>query len=224
VSEISGIKTVGGIKAVLFDYGMVLSGPPLKSAWETMKAITGLDEAGFHPTYWASRHAYDRGTYTGEEYWAKVGSDAGVQLNDDQIAALIAADNDLWTDLNPPMVAWAQRLQHAGIRTGILSNLGDHMMHGLIAKFDWIDGFDHRTWSHELKIAKPELAIYQHAADGLQTPPAEILFIDDREDNIAAALEFGMQAIRYSTHAAFEQEMIARGLGELLEPVVVPKK
>ncbi|HWZ51430.1 MAG TPA: HAD family phosphatase [Granulicella sp.] len=206
------------IRAVLFDYGMVLSAPPLPSAWARMLAITGLDEARFQPSYWAPRHDYDRGTYTGQEYWLAVGEAAGLSLDPTQIAGLIAADNDLWTDLNRPMLAWAQQLQRAGVRTGILSNLGDEMAAGLLERFDWIEGFYHCTWSHALKLAKPEAAIYQHAAVGLETPLEHILFIDDREDNIAGAAQTGMQTIRYTTHAAFEQEMTARGLQALLHP------
>jgi putative hydrolase of the HAD superfamily len=204
------------IRAVLFDYGMVLSAPPLPSAWAHMLAITGLDEARFRPCYWAPRHEYDRGTFTGREYWLAVGEAAGVNLDATQVAALIAADNDLWTDLNLPMLGWAQQLQRAGVRTGILSNLGDEMAAGLRQRFDWIGGFYHCTWSHALKLAKPEAAIYQHAAAGLETPAQHILFIDDREDNIAGAARTGMQTLRYTTHTAFEQEMAERGLQALL--------
>src|ERR1700712_2463881 len=101
------------IQAVLFDYGMVLSGPPLPSAWARMLAITGLDEARFHAAYWEFRPGYDRGTYTGHEYWLAVGKETGLALDSSQIAGLIDADNDVWTDLNLPMVAWAQQLQQA---------------------------------------------------------------------------------------------------------------
>ncbi len=204
------------IEAVLFDYGMVLSGPPLPSAWERMKSITGLDEPNFHAAYWEYRHAYDRGTHTGVEYWHLVAAHAGVKLDGGQVAQLIAADNDLWTELNAPMVEWAQRLQRAGIRTGILSNLGDEMNAGLLAKFDWIAAFYHCTWSHRLKLAKPELEIYRHAIAGLGTPAERILFLDDRADNIAGAQAAGLQTIQYTTHEAFEREMRERGFGDLL--------
>jgi putative hydrolase of the HAD superfamily len=207
------------IEAVLFDYGMVLSGPPLPSAWERMKTITGLDEARLHAGYWEYRHAYDRGTHSGVEYWHLVAAHAGVTVTDDQVAQLIAADNDLWTDLNPPMLAWAQSLQRAGVRTGILSNLGDEMQAGLLKKFDWVKGFDHCTWSHELKLAKPELAIYQYAIAGLGVPAECILFIDDRENNIEGGRAAGLETQRYTSHAAFEQEMVERGLGWLLHPI-----
>ena len=205
------------IQAVLFDYGMVLSGPPDPAAWARMRSITGLNEADLHREYWAHRHDYDRGTLTGPAYWHKTAYGAGISLSDDQIAALIAADTDLWAQINQPMLDWAQRLQRAGIRTGILSNIGDAMAEGLVARYDWIGAFHHSVWSHSLKIAKPELAIYRHAAEGLDTPPAHILFIDDREENIRAALEAGMQAIQYSSHDAFLAEMMSRGLTWLLE-------
>jgi putative hydrolase of the HAD superfamily len=206
------------IRAVLFDYGMVLSGPPSPSAWARMLAVTGLDDARLHGAYWAHRHAYDRGSFTGHAYWIAVGNLVGQSFDDAQIAALIAADNDLWGDLNPPMVAWAEQLQQAGVRTGILSNIGDEMSSGLLRKYSWLHDFHHCTWSHTLKLAKPELAIYQHAAAGLDTPIDRILFLDDREENIAAAAQLGMQTLHYTTHPAFEQEMTARGLHSLLHP------
>jgi putative hydrolase of the HAD superfamily len=204
------------IKAILFDYGMVLSAPPLPDAWERMKAIAGLDEAGLHGGYWGPRHEYDRGTYTGEEFWRLVAGHSGIALDDRQVAQLIAADVDLWGELNPPMIDWVHRLQRAGIRTGILSNMPDAMAAGLSAKYEWIKNFDHLTWSHSLKLAKPELAIYRQAVEGLETAPEAILFIDDKAENIAAAELAGMQAIQYSTHEVFEREMIERGFGDLM--------
>lgn len=204
------------IKAVLFDYGMVLSGPPLPAAWERMKSITGIDEEEFHSGYWAPRHAYDRGTHTGVEYWRLVGAHCGLQIDDHQVAALIAADNELWTQPNPPMIEWAQQLQHAGVRTGILSNLGDEMHQGLLSRFDWFERFDLCTFSYTLKLAKPETEIYLHAAKGLETAPNEILFIDDRQVNIAGAQQAGMQTLCYGSHEAFEREMMERGLSSLL--------
>ncbi len=204
------------IQAVLFDYGMVLSGPPLARAWEAMKQVTALDERTFHAAYWAPRHEYDRGTYTGVAYWQAMGEHAGLKLADEQIRMLLRLDTEVWTELNLPMVAWAGRLQQAGVRTGILSNLGDALASGVLAKFDWIGRFDHCLWSHAVKLAKPEAAIYRLAAEGLKVAPEAVLFIDDREDNIAGAQAVGMATVRYTTHEAFVQEMVARGLQHLL--------
>ena len=205
------------IDAVVFDYGQVLSTPPDPAAWARMRTITGLEEAPLHTGYWAHRHDYDRGALTGPAYWHAVAADAGITLDATQLAALIEADTDLWTQLNLPMVEWAARLQRAGIRTGILSNIGDSIAEGIVAKLSWLAAFNHCTWSHALFTAKPDPAIYIKTAEALQTPLANILFIDDREDNIAAASALGMQAVRYTTHPEFESEMRNRGLTWLLD-------
>jgi putative hydrolase of the HAD superfamily len=206
------------IHAVLFDYGMVLSGRPNPVAWSRMRTIAGLSEDLLHREYWAHRHPYDRGDLIGQTYWNKVAAGANITLTPTQIDQLIAADVEFWGELNPPMIDWAQRLQRAGIRIGILSNMPDVMAAGLLAKHgDWINKFDHHTWSYALNLAKPEAAIYHHAAEGLGIPPAQILFIDDRADNIEAALAAGMQAIQYTHHSTFEREMQARGLTSLLQ-------
>jgi len=205
------------IHAVLFDYGMVLSGPPDPAAWAHMRSLTGLSEDLFHREYWAHRYPYDRGDLNAEAYWTNVATGAGTLLTPAQLTGLIAADVDFWSTLNPPMLAWAQNLRRAGIPIGILSNMPDAMETGLRARHSWIEAFDHHTWSHAVNLAKPEPAIYIHAAEGLRIPPENILFLDDRAKNIAAAQAIGMQAIQYTTHNAFEREMRSRGLDSLLQ-------
>jgi len=205
------------IKAVLFDYGMVLSGPPDPAAWDRMRTLSGLPEEQFHRGYWTHRHAYDRGDLTAEYFWNQATAPTHAILTPDQLSALIAGDVDFWSTINPPMLAWARNLQHAGIPTGILSNMPGPMETGLSARHRWIDDFIHHTSSHSVNPAKPEPAIYLHAAEGLHTTPANILFLDDKTENIAAAIAVGMQAIQYTTHHAFEREMHARGLDSLLQ-------
>jgi putative hydrolase of the HAD superfamily len=205
------------IDAVLFDYGQVLSLPPDPAAWAHIRSITGLDEERLHAAYWELRHDYDRGALTGPAYWHTLANRTGITLDEAQITALLAADVDLWIRLNLPMVDWAARLQQAGLRTGILSNIGDSIAEGIIARLPWLSAFYHCRWSYALCMAKPEPAIYLRTAEALRTAPANILFIDDREENTAAAAALGMQTLHYTTQAAFEQEMRDRGFAALLD-------
>ena len=208
------------ISAVLFDYGMVLSGPPDPTAWQRLKQVFHAEEPTFHAAYWRHRHDYDRGALNAITYWQAVATDLHQPLSPSQLAELISADTALWTQPNQPMIDWAAALQRAGIKTGILSNIGDEMEAGILAHFPWLHNFAHHTFSHRLGIAKPDPAIYQHAAEGLAVPATEILFIDDREENIAAAQSAGMQAILYATHDAFIATMTARGFAPLLSPTL----
>ncbi len=206
------------VEAVLFDYGLVLSGPPDPVAWAEMQAILGATDPAFHDAYWRFRHDYDRGTLNGQTYWHHVAADLGRQLTPEEWDGLIAADTALWTQPNQPMIDWAARLQAAGIRTGILSNLGDAMETGILSRCSWLQNFAHHTFSHRLLIAKPDPAIYAHAAQGLGVDASRVLFLDDREENIRAAHDAGMQAIQYLDHEAFLRDMQQAGLGDLLEP------
>ncbi|MGI4852763.1 MAG: HAD family hydrolase [Janthinobacterium lividum] len=203
------------VEAILFDFGKVLSLPPRPEAWAQMQQIAGITEAQLEDRYWRSRDDYDEGLLTGDQYWRAI---AGDGVTTDALAALKAADVDLWTDMNQPMLAWVGQLHAAGFRTGILSNMPDAMAEGICERFDWIENFDHAVWSHALKLRKPQPAIYAAAIEGLGVAADRILFLDDKEENIAAAHDAGMQAILYSDHDSFAEEMNIRGLADLLNP------
>lgn len=206
------------MKAVLFDYGMVLCGPPDPASWDEMRLTLEADDPSFHHAYWEFRDAYDRGVLTGSAYWDAIAGRLGKTLSKDQRIRLLTLDVALWTRPNAAMIDWAASLQKAGIPTGILSNIGDAMEEGILARCPWLRQFSHLTFSHRLRMAKPEAAIYSRAADGLGLPHGEILFVDDREENVEAARAAGMQALLYKDHATFVSEMTERGFGALLRP------
>jgi putative hydrolase of the HAD superfamily len=56
-------------------------------------------------------------------------------------------------------------------------------------------------------LRKPEPAIYRRALDILGCPPGRVLFIDDREENVAAGLAAGMRAIRFTGADALRGEL-----------------
>ena len=203
------------IQAILFDFGKVLSLSPNPAAWLHLRELTGLAEQALHDGYWLYRDDYDAGLTTGDVYWQQV---TGRALPEDTLRALKDTDVALWTEMNQPMLHWVDALHRAGFRTGILSNMPDAMAEGICARFDWIENFDHAVWSHALKMRKPQPEIYAAAIDGLGVAAESILFIDDKEENTAAAVQAGMQAIIYSDHDSFVQEMHARGYGSLLDP------
>ncbi|MHB1021475.1 MAG: HAD family hydrolase [Acidobacteriaceae bacterium] len=204
------------IRAVLFDYGMVLSAPPNAAALQQMLDLSGVESSLFQEHYWRHRHEYDRGTLNSRTYWQAIAAGAGFALDASKNHALVAADIRMWTDLNHPMVDWAVRLPQAGYRTGILSNIGDGFPTWMLANFDWLRHFHHCTWSWELGLIKPDVAIYQHAAAGLGCDPSEILFIDDKEENIAGAKAAGLQGLVYANHAGFLEQMQQNGYEKLL--------
>lgn len=191
------------IRTVLFDFGLVLSGPPDPLAQRRMETVLNATPSDLHTAYWRHRDNYDLGVLNGESFWRNVAADLAHPLTDDELAQLLQADVDLWTQPNQPMIDWAAALQRDGISTGILSNMGDAMETGIITRFPWISGFAHHTFSHRLGIAKPDERIYRHAISGIGEPAAATLFIDDRIENIEAARAVGLHAIHYTGHDDF---------------------
>src|ERR1700745_2357566 len=128
------------VKAVLFDYGMVLSAAPdHPAARARMLSAPTPSEDNPPRGYWPHRLAYDRGDLTAESFWNHAAAPTHAILTPDQLTSLIAADVDYWSTLNPPMLAWARSLQQASIPTGILSNMPGPMETGLRARYPWID-------------------------------------------------------------------------------------
>lgn len=191
---------------VVFDLGMVLATPvdliPRLTAVAAADVPDGppgtgrddapLDVAGFEQGYWAYRAAYDGGS-TDAEYWGAVLADAGRRAEPGLIDALAAADCGIWADLAPAPLRLLADLERSGTRLGLLSNAPAAMARW-IPTCDWARPFEHLVFSAELRLLKPDPAVYADVTARFAVDPEDILFFDDRPENVAGALEHGWQA------------------------------
>jgi putative hydrolase of the HAD superfamily len=197
-------------KAVIFDFGKVLSALPDVDAHTALVATAGVSDEVFEEHYWAHRHEYDAGALTGHTYWERVAAGAGFDLTAERLSAFHHHDSLMWANLNAPMLAWAAALQTAGIKTAILSNMGEVNLAYMRENFDWLSGFTHLTWSCELRTAKPDPAIYRHTLERLGVAPHEAIFIDDIPANIAAARALGIDGILFTGMAQLRRDLESR--------------
>lgn len=207
------------IRAVIFDYGMVLTGAPDAEAHAEMVRITGLPVERFESLYWNDRHAYDEGKLSGITFWQKLLRDAQMEPDQAKVEELNSLDARMWTTQNPAMVAWQKQLKQHGVLTAILSNMGDSVLANIQREFDWINGFDVLVWSYQLHMAKPDPKIYLHTLQRLGTRPEETLFIDDKRVNVDAAIALGMKAIEFSTVEQLRKDLLAAGLDRELPQI-----
>lgn len=54
------------------------------------------------------------------------------------------------------------------------------------------DFFDHAYTSYQMRLLKPDKAIYQSVLDDIGLKPQEVFFLDDRADNCRSAREMGI--------------------------------
>jgi HAD superfamily hydrolase (TIGR01509 family) len=86
-------------------------------------------------------------------------------------------------------------LRNAGAATACLSNTNDRHWDALV-ELPSFASITHRHASHLLGLEKPGSAIYRAFERETGAKPAEILFLDDLEDNCAAARSCGWNAVR----------------------------
>lgn len=195
------------IRAVIFDYGLVLSCPPVPAARDIMLRVTGLSPEIFDAHYWKYRLDYDRGTLNGRTYWQNIARDAGLSLTPEQVETLVEQDVRLWATVDPVMLNWATNLNKAGFKIAILSNMGEDLLAHMRDNFGWLDGFHHLTWSCELNTVKPEPEIYRYTLKNLGVEPNEALFLDDKPENIEGARAVGMHALLFRNAESLQRDL-----------------
>jgi putative hydrolase of the HAD superfamily len=196
---------------VILDYGEVLCFLPTPEAIARMARIFRINPAVFMPIYTESRGPYDRGDILAEDYWHAFASKAGVTLDSNMIEELRRWDVEMWSRTNDPMIRWLENLRSAGIKTAILSNMPSDMVAHVRQNFPWLKHFDHLIFSADVRRIKPEPAIFEYSLNELKAPASEVLFIDDRDLNLAPARAIGMRGIRFQSVHQFRKDLHALG-------------
>lgn len=194
-------------KAVIFDYGEVLCHKPTS---EEIARLAGFFEVDVErlPAMWSrNRGPFDRGDLTAEAYWSMVAEEAGVHLSAIQLDQICALDLAMWSSINLPMIEWTRQLRAHGFRVGLLSNMHLDMVAHCRKQFSWLKGFDFLTFSGEVRLIKPDPAIYKHTLEGLKVRASETLFLDDRDLNVQGARAVGIRAIQFQSVSKLRDEL-----------------
>lgn len=202
-SKVRAVK----IKAVILDYGEVLSYPPTGEEWGRMASLFNLDPGVFRQLWGRNRLVYDRGDISYESYWSKLAEDASMKLGPEHLQKVGPWDLEMWGHINSTMVEWAEQIRSSGIKIGLLSNMPIQMIDYSRRNFTWLKQFDHTTFSAEVRLVKPEAGIYRHSLDGLGVSAAEALFVDDKEPNVEGARAVGLHAIQFSSVRKFRDDL-----------------
>jgi epoxide hydrolase-like predicted phosphatase len=112
------------------------------------------------------------------------------------------------------MVDAARRVRAAGCRTALLTNTAREweVTWRQVVPVDEL--FDVVVDSSAVGLRKPDAAIYLLACERLGVAPAECLFVDDLECNVAAARRLGMEALLCGDGAVTAVEVLRRLAGD----------
>lgn len=179
------------IRALVLDFGNVISEPHDTGCYARMAAISGLSTEFFMKGFWKFRPEFDRGDINGMQMYRDVFADAGVSLPEPELNSLARKllDEDLgsWFHISRAVTEWALGLKADGLRLGILSNMPHDFMDRYGDQIELFTKADVAVFSCFVNQIKPEPPIYQTLIERIGCAPEEIIFFDDLEANVAAA-------------------------------------
>jgi putative hydrolase of the HAD superfamily len=179
------------IKVVVFDYGGVICYMPSPEMRSELVRLSGLSAEILWELDRKYRGEWDRGTYDGIGHYRRILAKAGVSLADDSLARIVRADIDSWKHLDPATLQLMRDIKASGLRLGILSNIPRDFPRDGVSVFAEADI---AVYSCDLGIIKPEAGIYEKLREQAGCPYEDIVFFDDKVDNVNKARELGIRA------------------------------
>jgi putative hydrolase of the HAD superfamily len=202
------------VRALILDYGEVLSHPQRPDRVHAMAARAGTDVERFGTAYWRHRRVYDAGL-PASEYWHRVldSLDPGTAVPAGLVDSLIADDVRSWTHYREEVWELAHAFRARGGRTGFLSN-GVPEIVGHLRRTRALDtAFDAVVVSCEVGCMKPAPEIFRLCLERLDVAPGDALFADDRLENVEAARQLGLRALHFVGDDALDRLRAAIATG-----------
>ncbi len=178
---------------VVFDYGGVICTPQPDEDVALLAAAAGVPVPDFQRAYWAYRLSCDRGRAGRHDLLAPRWPAAlrPVVLRGRSVAELTRLDIAILAAPDATgTVALIEDLAAAGYPLALLSNAPAEVAE-VVADLPVTRAFSHRAFSCFLGSVKPEPECYLAVLAMLGARPAEVVFIDDRPENVAGAVGAG---------------------------------
>jgi putative hydrolase of the HAD superfamily len=186
------------LRWAIIDFNGVLGRHPTYDHWSALAktSVWPGTTAQLQQAFWEQRAVYDAGQISEQEFWRPL---AGPGASLEQVADLDAA---MWLEVDPQVLDVLQDAAADGVRLVMLSNAPVPVA-DLITAAPWTSIFDSLLFSCHLRINKPSRGAYWAALEAAgNAAPADVLFVDDREDNISAAHQLGLHTHHYQGRPA----------------------
>ena len=199
---------------ILWDTGGVL----LTNGWDHTERKTVFDwfsvppgvREAFEQRHATENDAWEKGLIDFDEYLRRTLFFEPRPYTPGAVREAIEAESKWIPDTAMPIL---QALRERGaVRMGQLNNESRELNDLRIERFGLRQYWSVFFCSGYVRLRKPGLEIYRLALEVLQAPAEEVLFIDDRENNVEAARSLGIHAIQYTGSAALRAELEQREL------------
>ena len=138
---------------------------------------------------------YETGHISTEEFFNEVRTATHFQGTSAEFALAFA---DIFTPMDE-MIALHAALRQQGHLTFILSNTNELAVAHIRRNYPFFADFDGYIFSHEVGAMKPDPKIYEATERLAGRRGADLVFIDDRVENVTAAADRGWHAILHES-------------------------
>lgn len=198
-------------RAVVFDWGNVLATNDRKMVVEFLCESLQLSESEFEQINLRKREAV-KGGKSESAFWIHFAKQKEIFLEEDwPIRYREVLKKSI--GVNGEMFALVTELKGKEIRVGLLSNIDDRYTR-LIRSFGFYDPFTPCLLSCEMGLEKPKREAYELLLRELNLPGSQVVFIDDKEENVEAAKQLGIDAVLFRSSEQVRSELSKRGLIE----------
>jgi epoxide hydrolase-like predicted phosphatase len=204
------------IKAIIFDFGRVISAQKPMSLFRSYEKDLGLSPGTLNRTMFGSPVWQEvlTGRKTADDYWREIGPALGLHTPNEIHAFRRRYHAD--EAVNVGVLDLIHRL-HGHYRLAVLSNSPSGLARWL-ADWEILDLFDVVVCSGDEGMVKPDPAIFELTLERLDVMPEEAVFIDDYPGHVEAAQALGLYGIHFTTPEALAVELdellTAQGMGE----------
>jgi epoxide hydrolase-like predicted phosphatase len=197
-------------QAIVFDFGGVMTGKPNREAViDFLKETFSFTEREFNEVNRRKREAIRLGM-TDTEFWITYANEQGTILSDAWVSAFHQVLKEA-IGVNPEMYCLVEELKEKRMQVAMLSNI-DTRLAGLVRDFGLYKPFEPCLLSCEFGYEKPDQRAYTILLGSLELDPSDVIFIDDRQENIDAAKQLGVDAILYESTALLREKLALRGV------------
>jgi FMN phosphatase YigB (HAD superfamily) len=138
---------------------------------------------------------YESGLLTRQQFFFEIQQTTGFTGGIDEFSGDLA---DIFLPIKP-MIGLHEELRRRGFQTYVFSNTNDIAIEHIRHNFPFFKNFDGYVFSYEVKSMKPDAGIYEALEKMCGKRGAEIIYIDDRPENIEAGAARGWRAILHET-------------------------
>jgi FMN phosphatase YigB (HAD superfamily) len=194
---------------IVFDLGKVLVDFDYSIAARQIAARSTQPPENLHAFLGASPLLvqYETGLITRQDFFEAIRETVGFQGTIEEFGGYFGA---IFTEISP-MIQLHAELRQRGIPTYIFSNTNDLAIELIRRDFPFFKNFDGYILSYEVKAMKPDAPIYEALEMMTGKHGAEILYLDDRLENIEAGAARGWRTILHESPEKTRAAMKAFG-------------